>query len=434
MEKKVTFPELVELLAIKRDCTKREAENFLRELIALMTEVVSSGEVLRINGLGVFKPVWVEERASVNVQTGEPSVIPGHYKLTFTPAKAVREAVNEPFACFCVEELPDDAPILSDGSKIDEVDADSADDDEPIDGVEAFVELLENTLPQNADEALPEMHPEPLIEVKEDTDERVAEPEKVDEIEALEVVENPVTLSNDNNNVCEGIQPSSADNIKPEEVESCLEEDDAPVSTPDKATESADEMAENADEKVHKAYHRGVWMGVGATFIVFVVVAIVVCLLLFSPRFDTWKHRFSSLFSTDTVTKTEDVQPIDVLPMDTASRCVQAIDTIVVDAVSFDADSVVVSDLDMTDTEVVTDTIRRGVFLTNVSYRHYGHKAFWVYIYEENSHIIANPDNVPVGTVVVIPPAEKYGIDATDTTAVNVALEKAEVIKRLMRQ
>ena len=127
MEKKVTFPELVELLAIKRDCTKREAENFLRELIALMTEVVSSGEVLRINGLGVFKPVWVEERASVNVQTGEPSVIPGHYKLTFTPAKAVREAVNEPFACFCVEELPDDAPILSDGSKIDEVDADSAD-------------------------------------------------------------------------------------------------------------------------------------------------------------------------------------------------------------------------------------------------------------------------------------------------------------------
>ena len=170
MEKKVTFPELVELLAIKRDCTKREAENFLRELIALMTEVVSSGEVLRINGLGVFKPVWVEERASVNVQTGEPSVIPGHYKLTFTPAKAVREAVNEPFACFCVEELPDDAPILSDGSKIDEVDADSVDDDEPIDGVEAFVELLENTLPQDADEALPEIHPEPLIEVKEDTE------------------------------------------------------------------------------------------------------------------------------------------------------------------------------------------------------------------------------------------------------------------------
>ena len=193
-------------------------------------------------------------------------------------------------------------------------------------------------------------------------------------------------------------------------------------------------MAENADEKVQKAYHRGVWMGVGATFIAFVVVAIVVCLLLFSPRFDTWKHRFSSLFSTDTVTKTEDVQPIDVLPMDTASRCVQAIDTIVVDTVSFDADSVVVSDLDITDTEVVTDTIRRGVFLTNVSYRHYGHKAFWVYIYEENSHIIANPDNVPVGTVVVIPPAEKYGIDATDTTAVNLALEKAEVIKRLMRQ
>ena len=112
MNQKITFPALIDLLAQKQRCSKREAENFLRELMTLMTETVSSGESLRINSLGVFKPVWVEERVSVNVQTGEPYTIPGHYKLTFTPVKAVREAINEPFSCFVVEVLPDDTPCI----------------------------------------------------------------------------------------------------------------------------------------------------------------------------------------------------------------------------------------------------------------------------------------------------------------------------------
>ena len=49
-------------------------------------------------------------------------------------------------------------------------------------------------------------------------------------------------------------------------------------------------------------------------------------------------------------------------------------------------------------------------------------------------HIIANPDNVPVGTVITIPASEKYGIDANDTTAISVALEKAAIIKQRMKQ
>ena len=38
--------------------------------------------------------------------------IPGHYKLSFSPDKAMREAVNAPFSCFIPEVLPDD--VLTD--------------------------------------------------------------------------------------------------------------------------------------------------------------------------------------------------------------------------------------------------------------------------------------------------------------------------------
>ena len=111
MNSKISLPEMVDLLSRKSDCTKKEAEAFLKEFFTLATEILSSGESLKINGLGVFKPVWVEKRNSVNVQTGQPCEIPGHYKLSFTPDKSMRDAVNAPFACFEAEIIADDVDI-----------------------------------------------------------------------------------------------------------------------------------------------------------------------------------------------------------------------------------------------------------------------------------------------------------------------------------
>ena len=111
MNSKISLPEMVDLLSRKSDCTKKEAETFLKEFFTLATEILSSGESLKINGLGVFKPVWVGKRNSVNVQTGQPCEIPGHYKLSFTPDKSMRDAVNAPFACFEAEVIADDVDI-----------------------------------------------------------------------------------------------------------------------------------------------------------------------------------------------------------------------------------------------------------------------------------------------------------------------------------
>lgn len=74
---------------------------------------------------------------------------------------------------------------------------------------------------------------------------------------------------------------------------------------------------------------------------------------------------------------------------------------------------------------VVYDTIRGNRYLTTMARQHYGRKIFWVYIYEENKSVISDPDNIAPNTVVVIPPAEKYGIKAGDKISEQAAERKA---------
>ena len=145
MNAKISLPELIDMLSRKCNCTKKEAEQFLKEFFSLASDTVSQGENLKINGLGQFRSVWVEPRASVNVRTGEPMEIPGHYKLSFAPDKAMREAVNAPFSCFIPEVLPDDA--LPDEIAASD-DNDSADETEEEEMVEVGIMTDEETSPE----------------------------------------------------------------------------------------------------------------------------------------------------------------------------------------------------------------------------------------------------------------------------------------------
>ncbi len=63
--------------------------------------------------------------------------------------------------------------------------------------------------------------------------------------------------------------------------------------------------------------------------------------------------------------------------------------------------------------------------LNDMAKKHYGNKCFWVYIYEENKAKIANPNRVGPGLVLVIPPAEKYGINPSSQASIKAANEKA---------
>lgn len=59
--------------------------------------------------------------------------------------------------------------------------------------------------------------------------------------------------------------------------------------------------------------------------------------------------------------------------------------------------------------KIVTDTVKVGRYLTTMARSHYGQKEYWVYIYEANPQF-GNPNTLPAGTVVIIPPADSLGL------------------------
>lgn len=74
-------------------------------------------------------------------------------------------------------------------------------------------------------------------------------------------------------------------------------------------------------------------------------------------------------------------------------------------------------------------TIKLGDRLALYSLHKYGKKVFWVYIYEENRDIIKDPDNIAIGTKLVLPAASKYKIDPNNNKSVHKALLLEKSIK-----
>lgn len=104
--------------------------------------------------------------------------------------------------------------------------------------------------------------------------------------------------------------------------------------------------------------------------------------------------------------------------------------------VSPEESSAIISDSTMTTEPETVDTVKAepkepvivkivpDTRLTLIALEHYGHKAFWVYIYEHNKAIITNPNNIQMGTELVVPDPALYGIDAKNPESVAKAKAK----------
>jgi len=84
---------------------------------------------------------------------------------------------------------------------------------------------------------------------------------------------------------------------------------------------------------------------------------------------------------------------------------------------------------DVSETRISDDTkqmiIAPGQRLATIAQNEYGNKLFWIYIWLENKEVIRNPDVLPVGAKITIPPADKYGIDNNDSASVQRAKDEA---------
>ena len=380
MNEKISFPDLVGLLSSKMNITKKEAETFLKEFFTVSTEVITSGEELRINGLGLFKPIWVEARGSINVQTGEPVEIPGHYKLSFIPDKVLREAVNAPFSSFSVEVLNDHVPI-EDMTAVPSQDIDENND----------ICNTENVELQDSKE----------IREKEEEDEPI-EP-------AHEYIQEDKSAD----------EESSESTVSSQEIEKFQEE----IIQPESETKVEEKEEDCYEDYLRKsASRKSFWWGVLSAFGI-----IIICLA-------------GGIFFMGNVVKIGEYtlslgkQSIDSRPMNNNPESVvlpENKDTLSeMEKDSVLKDSVIsVSPLAAPEVKPVIETIRSGVFLTTLARKYFGHKAFWVYIYEENKDVIKNPNQVPIGTRLTIPSASKYDIDANNRTSVENAKALAAKIQ-----
>ena len=196
---KISTQELAGVLVERWHIGKKEASQFVNELFFLIQKSLNEDKIVKVKGLGTFKIIDVDDRESVNVNTGDRVLIEGHGKITFTPDPLMKELVNKPFSQF-------ETVVLKDG-----IDFNEAED----------TNLPEVTaVPEETDE-----NAAPLVEFV--TEETVVEEAPSEEKKTVEE-----TVSSGDNVVAEeNVSPD--DNTAPEEItateESVASEEEEPA-------------------------------------------------------------------------------------------------------------------------------------------------------------------------------------------------------------
>ncbi|MHA4835963.1 HU family DNA-binding protein [Sphingopyxis sp. MSC1_008] len=86
--------ELSDAVAASLDLSKTDARKAVDAVIAAISDAAAKGDEISINGFGKFKVKATPAREGRNPSTGETIQIKAAKKLTFSPAKAVKDRLN----------------------------------------------------------------------------------------------------------------------------------------------------------------------------------------------------------------------------------------------------------------------------------------------------------------------------------------------------
>ena len=420
MNSKVTFPELVDAVAAANDCPKRVSEMFLKELFTVISDALRNGESVRVRGLGLFKLTNVEARKSVNVNTGEEMEIPSHRKVTFVPEKGLADAINAPFAGF-------ETVVLDDSLTEEELQRLVAEDEPQVPeaaSAELWLAQDEATEPEPAEEAgklQAETPKPPMIEIKPEDTPELAD-EKVEDTKPSDDCEEDM---NDNRY----IEKNATDEMRPPVPNT--PEVIQPAYSGDYNIPEDDDEEEYVPERAHSSrndgFVRGFIWGALTMFALYLVVG---------GSYYMWQHMETQKI-IDTARGTDSIageEAIDELieataPSESPQPEPQAAPS-EGEAATAAPEAAKPAPESPKAKEPVYDEVTERQFLSKIATKHYGHPDFWVYIYEENRDIIKNPNTIAPGTRVVVPPAEKYGIDKKNKGSLRAAGKKIEEIEK----
>lgn len=203
---KVSAPEMASILAAKHGISKKEAQDFINAMIAVIKDGVDADRLVKVKGLGTFKVVDVEARQSVSVRSGERLTIEGHSKLTFLPDKDMKEMVNKPFSMFETVTLNDGVDFGEMASPAEEEpitdNEEQEETPEPVDEQEISKPAVSEKIPapfvkkdmpdkpipseEIADQQAPE-----IIAVEEEKEEGISTAEETENAPLLEIADEP---------------------------------------------------------------------------------------------------------------------------------------------------------------------------------------------------------------------------------------------------
>lgn len=435
MNNRLTIQDLAGLLADHTGKDKNVTERFLREFIAIVSEGVFADKIVKIKGLGTFKIIAVEKRESIHVNTGERFLIPAHYKFSFLPDKELKELVNKPFSFFETTEIGEDvdfsdmdvsedteeretedesveevmpeeqllSPPVTESSEETEKELPVAEEEAIVDNEtsleeEAITEPIEETIPENKEEAA-----DSTVAAAEDA--LIAEEPVVEE----SVIEEPI------------VQESTIEEIL---EDTAVKEEVVPE---DEATPEVSVSEETAVQPEQPVSSKKIILN-SRTLIISAIV-----LLLVGINIGLYLNR--EFFKKEEVELpvAEDENIAVATPSDSLNLAKQAVendkDTIqkhsaadtVAPASGIPAKEEKAPVATSSKKEIGVVKIASGDRLTLISLKYYGHKIFWVYLYEYNKDAIKDPNNVPIGTVIRVPAPELYGINAQSRSSIEKA-------------
>ena len=169
MKQKLLLSDFAQWLSEKEGITKKEAQTFLRTLFQIVEQGLTDDQFVKIKGLGTFKLVTVNERESVNINTGERFQIGEHNKIAFIPDASMKEIINRPFAHFESVDLSDE----TDTAELDAVDEAVKQEFPPIS--EEETSTAEESIPTTVEVITESSHPAYLPEKQKDVTEEVSE-------------------------------------------------------------------------------------------------------------------------------------------------------------------------------------------------------------------------------------------------------------------
>ena len=373
----MSLPQLIDALIATGIADSATIRNFIQEFTAIIEGTLARGESVSVKGIGTFHAVEVADELYIE----------------FAPDATLAETVNAPFSIFEPVELPDNL-------------------------TDADMETAEMAC--NETEPASQPCPPPIPPRREAAASEPAATSPVSAPAPDPIIETPVQP--------EHAEPEhktaapGSDNNEPEQ---------APHNTlPTKESEKIIEHERVVEVRDHSSHHT---MHIVIASLLSLVAGLAIGFFANNRlNLSHIKNVNIEAEGVNVISKTEAKEGKSATADSLAAVAAGHSDSIPADTVSPGQGPTAVEPeaktVETPRAAIVTDTVKANRYLTTMARRHYGKKIFWVYIYEENKNIIDDPDHIAPNTVVVIPPAEKYGIKAGDKESEADAMRRAQAI------